>query len=136
MAGLLGPLYHACSAAGLIAAGGAAQATQRANLLALTPVVTSEQARAMLSRGVVFVDARHEFDYQAGHIPGAINVPIGATVEQRRASMASVPKSAKLVIYCQSLSCPYAEVVARRLERDGYTHVSMFRAGWQEWNGQ
>lgn len=127
--------YHFFSDEGLLAAGGTTAASERAHFLALTPVVTASETRGLVNTDVVFVDARLGEDFQAGHIPGAINVPVSATAEQRSKMMRTVAKGARLIVYCESASCPYAPVVARRLSEDGFTNISIFRGGWREWNG-
>ena len=38
--------------------------------------VTPEEAKALIEQGHVYVDVRSEPEYEAGHPPGALNVPI------------------------------------------------------------
>jgi rhodanese-related sulfurtransferase len=39
-------------------------------------IVTPEEASALLGEGYVYVDVRSEREFEAGHVPGALNVPI------------------------------------------------------------
>lgn len=38
--------------------------------------ITTDQAEALLDEGVPFIDVRTEEEFQDGHVPGAINIPI------------------------------------------------------------
>jgi rhodanese-related sulfurtransferase len=38
--------------------------------------ITTDQAEALLDVGVPFIDVRTEEEFQDGHVPGAINIPI------------------------------------------------------------
>jgi rhodanese-related sulfurtransferase len=38
--------------------------------------VTPEEAAALLAEGYVYVDVRSEPEFEAGHVPGALNVPL------------------------------------------------------------
>lgn len=44
--------------------------------MAEVKTVTPEEAAALLAEGYVYVDVRSEPEFEAGHPPGAINVPI------------------------------------------------------------
>jgi rhodanese-related sulfurtransferase len=50
-------------------------------------------------RKVVLIDTRTPEEYQAGHIPGAINIP----AERMRAEAARLPKdkSTPVIFYCR-----------------------------------
>jgi hypothetical protein len=42
-----------------------------------SPPVTMERARQLLGEGAVLVDVRNPDEYAAGHLPAAVNVPLG-----------------------------------------------------------
>jgi rhodanese-related sulfurtransferase len=61
--------------------------------------VTSAEARQLVQAGARLVDVRTPGEFVAGHIPGAINIP----VQQLDARMSELqPKSAAVVVYCRS----------------------------------
>jgi len=79
---------------------------------------------------LVFLDARDKLNYEAGHIPGAINVPF-FDVDKH---LDSVPKDKWLIAYC---ACPTAEAkqLADQLLNKGYTKVKVIQEGLDGWTG-
>jgi rhodanese-related sulfurtransferase len=68
-------------------------------LLRPKPDVSAEEARQLLSQGARLVDVRSPQEFAAGHIDGAINIPVGE-IASRLAELE--PKDAGVVVYCQS----------------------------------
>lgn len=61
--------------------------------------ISSSEARQLVQAGARLVDVRTPGEFAAGHIPGAINVP----VQQLGARMNELqPKDAAVVVYCRS----------------------------------
>jgi rhodanese-related sulfurtransferase len=60
------------------------------------------KARMHGKHPAVLIDARMPDEYQAGHIPGAINIP----AEKMKAEAARLPKdkSAPIIFYCRGMS--------------------------------
>lgn len=85
----------------------------------------------------LIVDARYPGDYEAGHVPGAINVPVSWTAEQTTRWVAgladAIRNNGEVSIYCQSIGCGYDEEVAARLYAAGLTKVSVYPEGWEGW---
>jgi rhodanese-related sulfurtransferase len=125
--------YHRMDEIGFLSHKNATAAVQKAHAANFIRTVTVTHARKLLSNGAVFVDARHEGDFEAGHLEGAINVPVNAQSQQRRKMMSGVSKDACVVVYCQSKACKFAETVAVGLVDDGFQNVLIFRDGWTEW---
>ena len=103
----------------------------------LTPevsFVSSENLAAMIKTGeVTVVDARIPADYQAGHIPGAMNIPISTGWLAKRELLIGVPVDRTVVVYCQSDSCRWSDTIAGTLISRGCTGVVIYRGGYQEW---
>ncbi len=127
--------YHVTAPAGLLADGSYVRDMESANLPSFIPKISRDQAKQFLAGGkATFIDARLSDDYVAGHIDGAISVPINATDENRRSIVASLSKDHPLVVYCESSGCAYAKSIGAELVRDGFTNVNLYTDGWRGWN--
>jgi rhodanese-related sulfurtransferase len=93
-----------------------------------------ELQRLQAAGRVTIVDARHEESYLAGHIPGAINLPVDSETEDMRRIMRNVPTEVPIVVYCQSRNCPYVDLLTAGLRSDGYKHLLIYRGGWFDWS--
>ena len=98
------------------------------------PMLTLEKAVQLQGQpNVVFIDARAPEEYQAGHIPGAVNLPFDyfdtyyPIVEQK------VAKDKHVVTYCSGAECELSLFLAREMRRLGYTDISIFYGGWGMW---
>lgn len=81
--------------------------------------VSSADARQLVQGGARLVDVRTPAEFAAGHIPGAVNIP----VQELDARMAELePKSSALVVYCRSGN--RSGNAARRLKSAGFSAVS------------
>ena len=98
--------------------------------------VTPEEAAALLAEGYVYVDVRSEPEFEAGHVPGALNVPL---LHQGPGGMAPNPDfltvmqqafgpGEKLVVGCKAGG--RSKKAVEQLARVGYTELSEMSAGW------
>lgn len=132
-----GIIFNALSPLGLFAAEAPTKGIVEAFFPAEVREIDKNEARELLSQNAsVFVDARYTPDYEAGHIAGAINVPIDIPDSRvLQLLMRSVDKTSRIVIYCQSRTCPFASVTAQRLMlHAGYHNVYIYKGGWKEWS--
>ncbi|HEX2610587.1 MAG TPA: MBL fold metallo-hydrolase [Gemmatimonadales bacterium] len=74
----------------------------------------------------VVVDVRAEAEWNAGHIPGSVNIPLGE-LEQR---LGELPRD-ELVVHCQSGG--RAAIAASLLRARGFRGVQLFSGGFAEW---
>jgi rhodanese-related sulfurtransferase len=74
------------------------------------------------------IDARPRSDYQAGHIQGAINLPMDEPIP---AHIAQTPKPR--IIYCQGATCTDSHTLAKKLHGKGI-ETKIYTGGWEEWN--
>ena len=82
---------------------------------------------------VEWVDARYERDYNAGHIPRSVSLPIDATFQQEDDILTQLSKDSEMVVYCQSQGCAYAHAVSERLRGHGFKRIRLFAVGYREW---
>jgi len=79
------------------------------------------------------IDARGPDEYQQGHIPGAINIPHDRIPEYLDALNSQVPTDGEVTIYCRSPTCDFSDLLATEMKMLGYTNVSVFSGGWEQW---
>ena len=91
--------------------------------------IDRDELAARLERGdVVLVDVRPPEEYAAGHIEGAISVPL--TELERR--LGELPGDREVIAYCRGPFCAYAHEAVRRLTAAGRP-ARRLDAGWPEW---
>jgi rhodanese-related sulfurtransferase len=79
----------------------------------------------------VLLEALPERYYVQKHLPGARLFPHDQ-VEQNASSV--VPdKSAEIVVYCASRTCQNSHIAAHHLMRLGYTNITVYPGGKQDW---
>ena len=130
---LCGMLYHLANDEGLLANANATASIQKSHAGNFIPKIGERKVHKLLDSDTVFIDARLARDYEAGHLKGAISVPVDANDVERQTAVADIPKDSRIVMYCQSSACKYAEIVAIKLIKDNYSNISIFRGGWAEW---
>ena len=77
------------------------------------------------------VEVLSEDSYKRGHIPEAINIPLG---ELETEADKHLEKTDKIVVYCSSYSCQASTNAAKTLLEMGYENVLDFKAGKQGWS--
>ena len=80
------------------------------------------------SRDVVILDTRPVSEYAAGHIAGAISVPVDEL--QRR--LRGLPKDKEYVAYCRGPYCVYADRAVEVLRSQG-RRARRLVEGFPEW---
>lgn len=89
-------------------------------------------ADELLSRArdglVTVIDVRPPEEFQAGHLPGAVNIPL-SQLEQR---LADLPKNTEVVAYCRGPYCVLAYEAVSRLRDQGYK-ARRLQDGYPEW---
>lgn len=91
-----------------------------------------EALRYFREGSALFVDARHEYDYNLGHIHGAVNVPL-KDVDLTTSPLAHIPKDRLIVTYCDGAECNSSIELAQKLAAAGFINVKIFFGGWNEW---
>ena len=130
---LCGSIYHFANDEGLLANSDATAAIQQAHQGNFIPKVSERKVHKLLDGDTVLIDARVARDYKAGHLEGAISIPVDANDVKLQKATADIPKDSRIVMYCQSSACKYAEIVAIKLIKDNYSNISIFRGDWAEW---
>lgn len=91
--------------------------------------VDREQLAARMAIGdITVLDVRPEVEYAAGHLPGALNIPV-SDLEER---IAEIPAGPEVVAYCRGPYCVFAHDAVRILRRHG-RRASRMTDGLTEW---
>jgi rhodanese-related sulfurtransferase/DNA-binding HxlR family transcriptional regulator len=77
---------------------------------------------------LVLVDVRPEEEFEAGHIDGAVSIPIDEFAER----LAELPEEAEIIAYCRGPLCAYAHEAVRRLRAAGRS-ARRLEGGWPDW---
>ena len=81
----------------------------------------------------VVLDARTPDLYEYGHIPRALNLPVGE-VDQRLGSFASLlTPDTPILVYCGGADCSDALELALKLRELGFVDLTMYPGGFAEW---
>ncbi|MGH3449483.1 MAG: ArsR/SmtB family transcription factor [Haloechinothrix sp.] len=91
--------------------------------------MTRDQLANRLREGdIVVLDVRPEVEYRAGHIAGAVSVPVDEIAKRLR----TIPKERQVVAYCRGPYCVYADDAVRALRRRGF-RATRLDDGYPEW---
>lgn len=97
----------------------------------LQPVSARELEQRIRKGDVTVIDVRPRQEYEAGHIPGAVSVP----VEELKRGRSALPKSKEVVAYCRGRYCVYAVESVALLRKRGY-RARRLREGFPSWRGE
>ena len=95
----------------------------------LEPVTREELARRLQdSDDLVVLDVRPAAEYAAGHLPGAVSIPIG----ELRRRLAELPADREVVAYCRGPYCAFAHEAVATLREEGFS-ARRLEDGLPEW---
>ena len=98
---------------------------------------TVDEARQLFDSGeYVFVDARSPEDYEAGHIPGAVSLPVGQSEDRVAAFLERYPPEASIITYCSGRTFQDSHHLAEFLLEFGYDNVTVFIDGFPGWEAE
>lgn len=92
------------------------------------PVTVAELTGRMREGLVTVVDVRPPEEYAAGHLPGAINVPLSQLDEHA----VGLPRDREVVAYCRGPFCVLSFEAVAALRKRGFT-ARRLETGFPEW---
>jgi rhodanese-related sulfurtransferase len=77
---------------------------------------------------ITILDVRPENEFNAGHIPNAISIPL----EQLEERLKELPKRNEIIAYCRGPFCVYADEAVALLNKAGYK-ATRLEEGFPDW---
>jgi rhodanese-related sulfurtransferase/DNA-binding transcriptional ArsR family regulator len=77
---------------------------------------------------VTVLDVRPSEEYEVGHIPGALNVPLNEIAQH----LANLPKEQEVIAYCRGEYCVLAFEAVAELRKKGF-NARRLEEGYPEW---
>ncbi len=94
----------------------------------LEEVTAAELKKRMKVGTAIVVDVRPRAEYDAGHIPGAISIP----VQELEKHLASLPRRKEIVAYCRGPYCVQSDAAVELLSKRGFK-AKRLEFGMPEW---
>jgi len=94
----------------------------------LEPLGSADLMRRLDDPGTLVIDVRPAEEYAAGHIPGALSVPLS----ELKGRIAQFPSAAEIVAYCRGPYCVLAPQAIEILGRAGL-RARRLNEGFPEW---
>jgi len=94
----------------------------------LVPLSSEELMRRLDDPDTLVIDVRPPEEYAAGHIPGALSVPLG----ELKARVAELSRAPEIVAYCRGPFCVLAPQAIEMLRLAGI-HARRLEEGLPEW---
>jgi len=94
----------------------------------LTPVRRDELLGMVRSGEAMVIDVRPSAEYEAGHIEGAVNIPLESLTER----LSKLPKDQEIVAYCRGPYCMMSFDAVEQLREHGY-RARRLEDGFPEW---
>ncbi|HOW70721.1 MAG TPA: rhodanese-like domain-containing protein [Phycisphaerae bacterium] len=105
-------------------------------------VVTLDEVRGLFadpktqSGQYVFVDARSDEAFEAGHVPGAVQCDYWHVGTRINAVLPRILGAEKVIVYCQVNDCEVGPGLCRALTQMvqvPWDTLYLFKGGWEEW---
>jgi rhodanese-related sulfurtransferase len=94
----------------------------------MEPVDRKDLLRRVRQGAVTVLDVRPAAEYRAGHIPGALSVPLG----QLKEMISNLPQDQDVVAYCRGPYCVLAVEAVEILRKKGFNAIRL-EEGIQDW---
>jgi rhodanese-related sulfurtransferase len=82
---------------------------------------------------ILWVDARSDAEFAAGHIPGAISLNFDNWPDAFPKFLDHYDPSQKVIVYCSASSCQLSREIAAKLRASGVADARFLKGGWEAW---
>ncbi len=94
----------------------------------MEPIDRSDLLKRVKEGAATVLDVRPKEEYRAGHIPGALSVPLS----RLKKLLAKLPKNQEIVAYCRGPYCVLAIEAVEILRKKGFKAIRL-EEGIQDW---
>jgi rhodanese-related sulfurtransferase len=98
----------------------------------VTPI-DSDRAEELIAQKILVLDVREPAEFQAGHLPQAVNVPRGVLEFKVGNHPQLIDSRQPILIYCKNGG--RSTLAAFTLKQMGFTQVEMLVGGFDGWSG-
>ena len=95
------------------------------------PINLDELLKRMHSRYIVLLDVRPGQEYNNGHIPKAINIPLN----ELSSRLKKLPKNKEYIAYCRGPFCVFADEAVSMLSKKGFK-ARRLAEGFPDWKAK
>ncbi|MFK7759098.1 MAG: rhodanese-like domain-containing protein [Phycisphaerales bacterium] len=98
--------------------------------------LTLRESYQLWEEGAYFIDARHDYEFEAGHIEYAFFLPASLFDTDSPRALATtdqIPPDFTIVLYCVGGECDASKNTAAMLEQLGYSDLRIMGAGYSDW---
>jgi rhodanese-related sulfurtransferase len=95
--------------------------------------IATDEVRRLLKGGAQVVEVLPREEYEEGHLPGAIHIPL---TELTAESAQRLRRDRPVIVYCWDTQCDQSPRAASRLESLGFEQVFDYVAGKANWAGE
>jgi|GEM_PF-3267321 len=90
--------------------------------------------RIAQNKDALLINIMSEDEYNAGHIPGSVNMPLDSDSFIEDIAFYAETKDAELILYAKNSDMSLVlESAALRLQQDSFTKIALFEGGLDSW---
>jgi rhodanese-related sulfurtransferase len=133
---VVGVIYHFLSPIGFLQNPTAVAEVTRRHYSAEIPSISLDELEIEMkeTNPPLLLDVRREVDFQYGSIPKAVSLSVNSSLPERQQVLKETQKSQRILVFCQSQYCGYANEIAKFLKFNGYENIAIYRGGYREWS--
>jgi rhodanese-related sulfurtransferase len=99
--------------------------------------ISTETAKNLFDKKVLFIDGREAEEFKTGHIQGAINIPYkefdAMSREEKLERTKDLDMEATIVCYCGGGDCEISIDLAYEMAKIGFNELKIYLGGYLEW---
>lgn len=95
--------------------------------------IEAAEAKSLIEKGALALDARPAWAYENAHIPGALPFPEDDKFDEHFAALEPHLRSnLNVIVYCAGFGCEASHILSRKLKQRGIPAIVM-NEGWPAW---